>query len=381
MRALQKMIEQRIAEANSMGDDLQKLFTVKLPKKGVTQKWLRANLEKRGARLLTEHGWLQPIPLMSGDAVLPLTTLGELAEHLRMSPSELDWFADLRRQNPSVGPLAHYRYRWIPKRKGGARLLMEPKESLKMTQRRILETILNEVPLHEAAHGFRCGRSIRTFAEPHSGRRMVLKMDLGDFFPSVTFARVTGFFQMLGYRLEVARCLSGLCTHQPVGSIARMARHLPQGAPTSPALANAVAYRLDCRLSGLAKSVGLNYTRYADDLVFSGDRIRKSLSHLIGGIVFEEGFAVNHRKTRFMRASVRQRIAGVVVNDHPNVERSEFDRLKAILHNCAKHGPASQAMADQRNHLRGKIASVQMLNRQRGAKLLGVFERIEWGEV
>ena len=71
----------------------------------------------------------------------------------------------------------------------------------------------------------------------------------------------------------------------------------------------------------------------------------------------------------------------MVVNDHPNVERSEFDRLKAILHNCAKHGPASQAMADQRNHLRGKIASVQMLNRQRGAKLLGVFERIEWGEV
>jgi len=382
MKELQKMIEQRIAEATVAGDDLQRLFTVKLPKKGLSAKWLRSNLEKRGPRLVSNQGWLRPIPPtippITGAAVPPLTTIGELAEHLRMSPSELDWFADLHHRNPGEGALAHYRYRWIPKRKGSPRLLMEPKESLKMTQRRILETVLNEIPLHEAAHGFRIGRSIRTFAEPHSGKQVVLKMDLGDFFPSITFARVTGLFQMLGYRPEVALRLAGLCTHGPPRKVARMARHLPQGAPTSPALANAVAYRLDCRLSGLAKSLELNYTRYADDLAFSGTRIRGSFLHLVGGIILEEGFVANYRKTRLMRASTRQRIAGVIVNEHPNVERGEFDRLKAILHNCAKLGPASQGMSDQRDHLRGKIASVQMLTPTRGEKLLKIFQKVDW---
>ncbi|YCM43938.1 reverse transcriptase family protein [Verrucomicrobiaceae bacterium 227] len=372
------MILERVAEAASTGGDLQALFTVKLPKKGISPKWLLTNLEKRGARLLSSDGWLQKIPAMAEGAALPLTTIGELAGHLRMGPSELEWFADLHQRNPGEGALAHYRYRWIPKRRGGARLLMEPKESLKMSQRRILETILCGIPLHEAAHGFRTGRSIRTFSEPHTGHQVVLKMDLGNFFPSITFARVSGLFQMLGYRSGVARLLAGLCTHRPPRELARMARHLPQGAPTSPMLANAIAYRLDCRLSGLANSQGLNYTRYADDLAFSGARIRPSFSYLVGGIVLEEGFVVNDRKTRFMRASTRQRIAGVVVNEHPNIERGEFDRLKAILYNCAKFGPSSQGMADQRSCLRGRIAAVQMLNPGRGEKLLQIFQSIVW---
>ena len=162
-------------------------------------------------------------------------------------------------------------------------------------------------------------------------------------------------------------------------------RHLPQGAPTSPALANLAAIRLDRRLSGLAAAAGCAYTRYADDLTFSGGddlaRSRKRLASVVAGIADEEGFALNHRKTRFMRRGVRQHVTGVVVNVRPNIVRAEFDRLKAILTNCVRHRPASQnrqGRADFRVYLSGKVAHVASINRARGEKLWGMFRQISW---
>ena len=368
MKKVRQAIEERVAE---IGDgDLQVLFSRKLPKAGYSEKWLARELSKDGAKVLRAEAWTREIPEMEPGWGPVLTTVGELAGHLRLGLEELEWFADLAGRNPNGGALGHYRYRWIPKRKGGRRLLMEPKESLKITQRRILETIVNEIPLHEAAHGFREGRSIRSYAERHCGKPVVVRMDLGDFFQSITAARVTGVFVRCGYRRKVARFLAGLCTHEPPSEVARMARHLPQGAPTSPALANAVAYRLDCRLAGLAARAGLAYTRYADDLAFSGKRVGKGFCDLVNVIILEEGFLINARKTRVMKSSQRQRLAGVVVNTHPNISRAEFDLLKAVLH----AGPPSR----EREVLRGKIAAVQMVNAQRGAKLLEMFQRVLW---
>ena len=121
-------------------------------------------------------------------------------------------------------------------------------------------------------------------------------------------------------------------------------RHLPQGAPTSPALANLCAYRVDCRLSGLAAVAGASYTRYADDVAFSGDeafaRCAERFSLRAAAILLEEGFAVRHRKTRLMQRSVRQHLAGLVVNERLNVRRADFDELKAILTNCCAAWPA-----------------------------------------
>ena len=368
MEKVRQAIEERVAE---IGDgNLQVLFSRKLPKAGYSEKWLERELRKYGAKLLKAEAWTREIPEMEKMWGPVLTTVGELAGHLRLGIGELEWFADLAGRNSNGGALGHYRYRWIPKRKGGRRLLMEPKESLMITQRRILETVVNEIPLHEAAHGFREGRSIRSYAEPHCGKQVVVRMDLGDFFPSISAARVTGVFEQCGYRRKVARILAGLCTHEPPGEVAKMARHLPQGAPTSPALANAVAYRLDCRLAGLAEKVGMVYTRYADDLAFSGERVGRFFCDLVNVIILEEGFLINPRKTRVMKSSQRQRLAGVVVNVHPNVSRVEFDRLKAVLH----AGPAKE----EREYLRGKIAAVQMVNARRGAKLLKMFQRAEW---
>jgi hypothetical protein len=162
-------------------------------------------------------------------------------------------------------------------------------------------------------------------------------------------------------------------------------RHLPQGAPTSPALANLVAFGLDVRLSAAAASVGATYTRYADDLVFSGphafSRRASGFAALVGAVAIEEGFAFNHRKTRVMRAGGRQRVAGLVVNERPRVSRAEADRVKAIVHNSERLGPASQnreGREDFRSYVRGLIAWIGASDAERGRRLLEGFERIRW---
>ena len=161
--------------------------------------------------------------------------------------------------------------------------------------------------------------------------------------------------------------------------------HLPQGAPTSPTVANLAAHRLDARLAGLAASAQASYTRYADDLVFSGG---ESFARSIGrfpthaaAIALEEGFSVQYRKTRVMRQGVRQLAAGVVLNEKINVSRGDYDQLKAILYNCVRYGPGEQnrgGVADFRAHLGGRIAHVAQVDTERGERLIRLFERIEW---
>jgi len=144
-------------------------------------------------------------------------------------------------------------------------------------------------------------------------------------------------------------------------------------------------YRADCRLSGLAKAAGAAYTRYADDLAFSGEetfeRCAERFATHVAAILCEEGFAVNHRKTRVMRRSVRQHLAGVVTNERVNVSRADFDRLKATLTNCARFGASSQnreGFPNFRAHLEGRVAFVKMLNPQKAARLSRILERIQW---
>ncbi len=161
--------------------------------------------------------------------------------------------------------------------------------------------------------------------------------------------------------------------------------HLPQGAPTSPTLSNLIAYRLDARLTGLADSLGLTYTRYADDLLFSGDRrlqrCSKSFIVQVAAIAMEEGFQIQFRKTRVLTKSGRQEVAGVVINQHPNISRPSYDKLKAMLHNCLRNGPVAENREqhpDFRSHLLGKISWVQQLNPDRGKRLLAIFQKIQW---
>ncbi len=310
-----------------------------------------------------------------------IVTAGDLARWLGVHAGELEWFANLR--GLGAGRLAHYHYKTVAKRSGEVRIIEAPKRELKELQRWILREIPEKIPTHPAAHGFVKGRSIRTFVAPHTGKAVVLKMDLRDFFPSIRGARVQAVFRTMGYPETVADLLGGICTNVVAGEVPDIYRkpHLPQGAPTSPALANMCAWRLDCRLAGLAKAAGADYTRYADDLAFSVDVDFARLPVHVAAIAEEEGFAVNFRKTRAMRQGVRQRLAGLTANAGVNVIRADFDVLKATLTNCVRTGPASQnreGHAAFRAHLEGRVGFVESINAAKGMRLREVMARIDW---
>jgi hypothetical protein len=332
--------------------------------------------------------------------VPPLATIGDLAAFLSLSPDELVVLADRRGLSRIAGDerRRHYRYRWIAKRTAGHRLVEAPKPRLRAVQRAILDGILDVIPPHDAAHGFRRGRSVRTFASPHVGREVVLRLDLQAFFSSVFAARVRAILRVAGYPRPVARVLAELCTHRsppdvlhaaPTRDATMLARlrtpHLPQGAPTSGALANLAAFGLDVRIAALARSLDAQYTRYADDLVISGGReLARAASTIIARvatIAAEEGFVLNFRKSRLMLRSDRQRVAGIVVNDKLAVTRADVEQLRAILHNCVRTGPAAQNRdrhPDFRAHLLGRVAWVASVDPARGARLRAAFERIRW---
>lgn len=295
----------------------------------------------------------------------------------------------------------HYRCHLLPKRRGGWRLLEAPHPYLKHIQRRLLDELLDRIPPHEAAHGFARERSVVGHAAAHTGQAVVLKFDLQDFFTTIRASRVNALFKTLGYPEAVAHELTALCTtatpepvlrrlHQEGGldwhALQRLREpHLPQGAPTSPALANLCAFRLDLRLDGLAQALGARYTRYADDLVLSGgEHLRRGSARIeqwVARIAIDEGFHLNFRKTRCLSAGRRQSVCGIVVNRHTNLDRREFDQLKAILHRCLVHGPASQnreARPDWQAHVRGRVAWALQLNPNKGQRLQRLLAQIDW---
>jgi retron-type reverse transcriptase len=313
----------------------------------------------------------------------------ELADWLGIPLARLRWYT----RDRAADTTWHYVRYTIPKRNGGERVILAPKRELKALQRRVLDGILARVPTAATTHGFVRGRSILTNAQPHVGKRAVLNMDLKDFFPSVTFPRVRGLFIALGYPFAVASTLALLCTEYEREPFDRDGtrhyvtlgpRHLVQGAPTSPALANLVAWRLDRRLGGLAAKHDFTYTRYADDLTFSGDdpaavaRLRTAARWIIG----DERFAVNTAKTRIARRGARQMVTGLVVNDALATPRTLRRRLRSILHNARATGLEAQNR-DRRPHFRaylqGLIAFVHAASPRHAAPLRAALERVAPG--
>lgn len=302
----------------------------------------------------------------------------DVAGALEISVMELRYFSIHR----NAEKIPHYVCFSIPKATGGRRLILAPKRRLKAIQRRLNELLVSKLPVSENAHGFRKLRSIRTNAEPHVARALVFKIDIKDFFPAVTYARVRGLLIALGYGYPVAATLAVLMTeserqrvkiedriyHVPVGP-----RHCPQGAPTSPGLCNAIAFKMDRRLAGLARKHKFAYTRYADDMTFSGPT-GPSVRYVCAGarkIVREEGFEVNEKKTRLARSGRRQRIAGVTVNDQLGLSRHERRLLRAEIHHM-KLGRKSEKEA---RSIRGKLAYLSMLNPAQAQPLLQRYEQ------
>jgi len=278
---------------------------------------------------------------------------------------------------PGEGPGAPYVAFEIPKASGGTRTIHAPRPALKAVQRKILDAIVARIPTHDACHGFTKGRSIVTNATPHVGAKLVLRVDLQDFFPTIHYRRVEGLFREYGYGPAVAQMLAGLTTHRSrlADGTAGWPGALPQGAPTSPGIANVLCRRLDTRLTALAKRAGAKYTRYADDLSFSfAAEPKVSLGRFlwwVDQICQSEGFNENARKRRVYRRHTQQRVTGVVVNDKTTVPRAARQRFRALLHHCKKEGLA--AMVAKQPGLRGELAGfaayVQMVQPELGKSL------------
>ncbi|MEO8748920.1 MAG: reverse transcriptase family protein [Allobranchiibius sp.] len=334
--------------------------------------------------------------------VPPIEDLASLADLLDLPLEQLGWAADTRglQRRAPPGPLHLYRHQWVQRPGAVPRLLESPTPLLRAVLRRVLQEILVWVPVHPAAHGFVRGRSAVTNATAHLGASTVLCLDLQTFFATITANRVNGIFRSMGYPASVAWTLTALCTHQtPVHVLSEIptggdssqryllrsrlrSRHLPQGAATSPALANLACFGLDQRLARYAAAAGLTYTRYADDLTFSGPQCSaQRLVSAASAIVREEGFALNTAKTRVRGPHQRHEVTGVVVNERPNVPREYYDQLRAVLHDAHIHGVDAanrDGHPDFRRHLDGRIGWVESLNAGRGARLRAQYDAVIW---
>ncbi len=276
----------------------------------------------------------------------------ELASAMGLTLGQLRFLAFARK----TGRVSHYVHFTLPKKSGGTRSIYAPKRRLKAAQHWILQNLLNNVTLDAAAHGFRTARSIVSNAKPHIGADIVINFDLENFFPTITYRRIKGVWRALGYGEAVATVLALLCTAPDFAEveldgqtyfIATGARHLPQGAPTSPALTNILCRRMDRRLSAHAESLGdVLYTRYADDLTFSvrGAAMAKlpKLCREVRNIVAHEGLTVNEGKTRVLRRGRQQEVTGVVVNDKLSIDRKTLHRFRATLYQIEQEGPAGK---------------------------------------
>lgn len=331
----------------------------------------RANIERLQA---------QGLPL--------LATPADVAKALGLEISRLRWLAF----HSEASAVTHYVRFQVPKKSGGTRELAAPHRDMARCQEWIRTHILDRVPLHDAAHGFVARRNTVTNATPHLQRAAVVNADLKDFFPSITFPRVKGVFQQLGYSPAAATVLALLCTECPRTRVnfesrelwvAAGRRGLPQGACTSPALSNLVARGLDSRIAGMARKHGWTYTRYADDLTFSADgEATAKIGWLLARmrhIVAEESFTVNEKKTRVQRPNSQQTVTGVVVNEHPNIPRDVVRRLRAILHRAKTEGLAAQNRESHPHFdgwVVGMISYVKMVNPTRGAQLRAAYDAL-----
>jgi RNA-directed DNA polymerase len=332
-----------------------------------------------------------------------ITTVPALARWLQLTDDELvalvrTFRGDRQRRDHR---LPHYLCRWQPRRASPPRLLEAPKQRLKAVQHRIAQDLLAHVPAHAAAHGFVRGRSVASYVAAHTGKACVLRLDVEDCFASLHRGRVRRVFLNAGYPEPVADALARLCTvatPEPALQLglggdrspraerlrAKLRRpHLPQGAPTSPALANLCLFGLDARLAGLARRFAADYSRYADDLLFSGGvpfrREAWRCEVQAAAILLDCGLDTAHHKTRRMTQGQPQRAGGLTLNVRPNLARRDRERLEAILHNCVRHGPSTQDRGghpDFRSHLQGCVAHAAPFDRT--GRLQRLFAAIDW---
>jgi len=225
-----------------------------------------------------------------------------------------------------------YRTFEIPKKSGDTRTIAEPLPSLKEIQEWILHEILEYCPVSPFAKAYVRGRSIKENARFHVGQKLVLTIDIKDFFGSINTSRVTRLFRNLGYSKSVSEMLAQLCT---------LDNSLPQGAPSSPAISNICMYQTDCKIGQISQYMNIRYTRYSDDMTFSGEFESGKVIGYVKALLEEEGLAINHLKTRTRQQHQQQEVTGVVVNSRLKAPRKMRRQLRQAVYYLEKYGLAN----------------------------------------
>lgn len=267
-----------------------------------------------------------------------IETISDLANEVRLSDNKIRYLTYR----------AQYLYKTysVPKKSGGSRLIAQPNRELKAVQGWILRNILDRLSTSEHSKGFEKESSILDNAIPHIGANYVLTIDLQDFFPSIKANKVYSIFYSVGYSKLISSVLTSICTYDG---------RLPQGAPTSPKLANLICAKLDARLYGYSGPLGIVYTRYADDITLSGQAARKiyKAKDFINIIISSEGFKVNDKKTKICGAQRQKRITGLIVSEnHAGIGRKKYREIRAKLHKLFT------GKSDEYNHVNGLLSFV-----------------------
>ena len=245
-----------------------------------------------------------------------------------------------------------YRHYSIPKSNGKTRDIDEPLPDLKFVQSWILHNILEKCLVSPYAKAYIKGRTLKHNARFHRAQKIVVTMDIRNFFPSISIVDVTTIFENMGYLHDLACFFAHLCC---------LKNSLPQGAPTSPYLSNLRLVSLDDKISKYTSSKCIRYTRYADDLTFSGDFNPHYLINDISKMVFKEGFSINPEKTRIARNNARQEVTGIVVNSHMQLSKEKRKQIRQQVYYIKKFGLEShlehigENRAHYLNHLLGQI--------------------------
>lgn len=251
----------------------------------------------------------------------------------------------------------YYKTYSIPKKTGSKRIICQPSKNLKGLQSWILVNILNKAQVSSSCKGFVKGSSIIDNAKPHIGANTVLTIDLKDFFPTVTSKQVFNIFKTLGYNNLISTLFTNICTYKGI---------LPQGSPCSPILANLSAWNLDLRIQGYVGKHGISYTRYADDLSFSGLNPSKvvKIIPMIKTIINDENFVINNKKTRVSSSARAKIITGLVINDSSvGVGKKKYKDLRAKIHHLTL--PTEQTNQKLLYHVKGWISYLKSVDEKR----------------
>jgi retron-type reverse transcriptase len=224
----------------------------------------------------------------------------------------------------------HYRTVLIPKSDGSKRKLSVPDLILKRVQRAIADTILTQYPVSRYAKAYKYGSNVQQNARPHVGKKKLLKLDIEGFFDHILYSRVkeTVFFEEK-FAPSIRTLLTMLCYYK---------ESLPQGAPTSPAITNIIMYDFDETVGAFCRERGIAYTRYCDDMTFSGEFDEREIIAFVKGELYKLGLFLKTRKTAVIPATKRQTVTGIVVNEKINVTKEYKKKIRQEIYFIRKFG-------------------------------------------